>query len=198
MAVARDQAARIVRAEPDDKPEEPARDASGFGRDSSARMSPRRQSAAPPRRRPRQPSIRRALPLPPNRRAEIRQAQEFVLMGVGLLLALAAAGYGVHYLLVGRFLRLHRRRLCARQQHHAGRAGVGPHRGDPARRQRAGARRRRDLPDRRRRLSDRGRRRAHQDRDPAGHHRPHRPPGHRAGKRGRAGPGAILSPPRPA
>ncbi len=50
---------------------------------------------------------------------------------------------------------------------------------------------RRDLPDRRRRLSHRGGCRAHQDRDPAGHHRPHRPPGHRAGKRGRAGQGAA-------
>ena len=96
--------------------------------------------------------------------------RKLVLMGVVALLALAAASYA-RLLRPGRpLLRLHRRRLCARQQHHARRPGVRPHRGDPARRQRRGPQRRRDLPDRRRRLSHRGRRGAH------ARSRPSRPP----------------------
>ncbi len=54
------------------------------------------------------------------------------MIGVGALLALAAVSYGVHYRSGRTLLRLDRRRLCSRQQHHAGRAGVRPCRGDPA------------------------------------------------------------------
>ena len=76
---------------------------------------------------------------PPRRRMPRRRnpgKRKFVLMGVVALLALAAVGYGVHLRSGRTLLRLDRRRLCARQQHHARRAGVGPYRGDPSRRQR--------------------------------------------------------------
>ena len=158
-----------------------------------ALILPKRSSRAARRRR-------RAIRPPANRRApaaaadsaaaEIRQTQ---IGADGHRRAARARRRQLCRLLhAGRtLLRLHRRRLCARQQHHARRPGVRPHRGNPSRRQHAGAGRRRGLPDRRRRLSHRSRRRAHQDRDPAGHHRSHRPSGDGAGKRGRAGQGAV-------
>ena len=191
MAAARDQAARILRAEPDTAEGEARARRFRGSRRAASRPARGRDRRAPPCRDagpagdPNSRPLRR--PLLPIRPRRNPASARLVLMGIGALLALAAAAYGVHYFLVGRFFVSHRRRLCARQQHHARRAGVRPRRRDPSRRQRAGACRRRDLQDRRRRLPDRGRCRAHQDRDPAGHHRSHRPPGHRAGKRGRAG-----------
>ena len=192
MAAARDQAARILRPEPDA--------AEGFARRfrrcrrpasfpclGRARCPPLRRSAGQPWRRQ---TGRRAGRRRRSRRAEIRQAQTGP-DGRGRA-ARARRGQLCRSLRSGRaLLHLHRRRLCARQQHHARRPGVRPHRGDPARRQRRGPHRRRDLPDRRRRLSHRGGCGAQQDRDPAGHHRPHRPPGRRDGKRGRAVQGAT-------
>jgi membrane fusion protein (multidrug efflux system) len=61
------------------------------------------------RRRPAEPSPAidkpQAAPVPPSAAAPAKPLRRrFVLMGVGLLLALAAAGYGVQYWLVGRFL----------------------------------------------------------------------------------------------
>ena len=195
MAAARDQAARILRPEPD-----PAEDESAARRCRGSRRS----ASCPSRRRDRRtPPARRRRTEPGRRQAGRRACRDCdtaapksgkrkrVLMGVGALLALAAAAYGVHYFLVGRFLvstddayvRANNTTLGARVSGHIAAILAG----DNAR----GACRRRDLQDRRRRLSYRGGRRAHQDRDPAGHHRPHRPSGRRAGKRGRAGQGAA-------
>ena len=102
MAAARDQAARIVRAGPADAAE------GGFAREASRgfrQLSP--VAEEPPLRRssgPGNPATEKpATGKPFRRRAEIGQAQECVLTGVGALLALAAASYGVYYVLVGRF-----------------------------------------------------------------------------------------------
>ncbi len=204
MAAARDQAARIIRSEPDaaggETPRATLRRLAEQLRAHLSDETARRPAEAPASPTIEKPAVERpaAAPSAAAGAAPKSGKRKLVLMGLIALLALAAAGYGVHYFLVGRFYMSHRRRLCARQQHHARRAGVGTHRGDPSRRQRAGPHRRGDLQDRRRRLSYRGGRRAHQDRDPAGHHRPDRPPGHRAGKRGRAGQGASWLPRKPA
>jgi membrane fusion protein (multidrug efflux system) len=89
MAVARDQAARVLRPEPDsadetvarrpaeEAPGKPATDKPGIDRPGAASAD-----AAPPK------SGKRKL----------------ILMGVGAVLALAAVGYGINYFVVGRFL----------------------------------------------------------------------------------------------
>jgi membrane fusion protein (multidrug efflux system) len=105
MAAARDQAARIIRPEPDT--------AEGtFARDASAADSPRSHPseetvARRPAETPDQPAIDKpgsaAVPAAPSA-APKSGARKVVLLGIGALLALAAAAYGVHYVLVGRFL----------------------------------------------------------------------------------------------
>ena len=195
MAAARDQAARIIRSEPEAAEGEAARDAAALP-DSCGLMLRKKPGAGPPERQPRRRRTPRRRRPPPSCRAEIRQAQ---IRHDGRPRVARARRRQLRRLLCpGRaLLRFDRRRLCARQQHHAGRPRVGPYRGDPARRQFDRARRRRDLQDRRRRLSHRGRCRAHQDRDPAGHHRPHRPPGHRAWKARSSRPRRSSSPRKP-
>jgi membrane fusion protein (multidrug efflux system) len=112
MAAARDQAARILRAEPDGTE-------TGFERGTSAapadqfRSSPSEDTVA--RRTaetPGNPAIEKPATGNP---ADVPAAaadpaapksgnrNKIVLMGVGALLALAAVSYGVHYVLVGRF-----------------------------------------------------------------------------------------------
>src|SRR5216683_3219089 len=82
MAAARDQAARILRPEPEAE--------GSFARDASA--APVDQPAAP------------AAPAAAADPAAPRSGRrKLVLMGIVTLLALAAAAYGVHYFLVGRF-----------------------------------------------------------------------------------------------
>ena len=104
MAAARDQAARILRPEPDLAESAPVRDASADLAE-SLRAHVSEETA---RRAVEKPAVSEppaalsagadaAAPKSGNRK-------KFVLMGVGLLLALAAASYGVHYILVGRFL----------------------------------------------------------------------------------------------
>src|SRR5579872_6844038 len=105
MAAARDQAARVLRTEPnsadnDSRHESPAVMAdqirAQLSDDPVARRPadvPEHPAVAPPAA-PEAPAAA-AAPKPARRR--------FVLIGVGALLALAAASYGVHYLLVGRF-----------------------------------------------------------------------------------------------
>ena len=78
MAAARDQAARIVRTGPETAEDEAAREAAD---------QLRTQVAEEPRRRP----------------AETPGKRKFVMIGVLSLLALAAIGYGVYFVLVGRF-----------------------------------------------------------------------------------------------
>jgi membrane fusion protein (multidrug efflux system) len=103
MAAARDQAARILRAEPDAAE-------GGFAREVST-DSPRspiseetvaRRSAESPAN----PATEKpATGAPPAADAAAPKSgkRKRVMMGVGALLALAAASYGVHYVLVGRF-----------------------------------------------------------------------------------------------
>src|SRR3984893_16568455 len=104
MAVARDQAARMLRSEPETADREAARE------DSAALAeSLRSHVAEETKRRPSETPVvpagdKPASAAPTNSAApKSSNRKKLVLMGVGLLLALAAASYGVHYLLVGRF-----------------------------------------------------------------------------------------------
>ena len=107
MAAARDQAARILRPEPDADDES--------GRDASAELAAslrahlseetvsRRHADMPASDKPAidKPAAASAAPAQPA--AAKPGKRKLVLMGVGILLALAAAAYGVHYVLFGRF-----------------------------------------------------------------------------------------------
>ena len=107
MAAARDQAARIIRPEPNSAESEPVRDASA-----ALAESLRAQLAEETARRPLEVPERPAVGQPPAATTVAAETaapksgtrKKMVLTGVGLLLALAAASYGVHYFLVGRFL----------------------------------------------------------------------------------------------
>jgi membrane fusion protein (multidrug efflux system) len=108
MAAARDQAARILR------PEQDAAEG-GFARDASAPLVDQTRPhvseetvARRPAETPDNPAIDKPAAAPTAPAAAASAAREsgkrrLVLMGVGALLALAAASYGVHYVLVGRF-----------------------------------------------------------------------------------------------
>jgi membrane fusion protein, multidrug efflux system len=105
MAAARDQAARILRSEPDSAENDTAREAPAAIADSiRAQLSDdttSRRSAELPER----PAV--AKPAAPAVSAKPAVAKsgkrKFVLMGVAILLALAATTYGVYWVLVGRF-----------------------------------------------------------------------------------------------
>ena len=103
MAAARDQAARILRSEPDSAESDAAHEASAaiadsiraqFADDTTSRRSAEEKPAV-------------AKPMAPAVSASPAAAKSgkrrFVLMGVAALLALAAASYGVYWVLVGRF-----------------------------------------------------------------------------------------------
>jgi membrane fusion protein, multidrug efflux system len=108
MAAARDQAARILRPEPDSAAGESVRDASAVLADQlRAHLSEetaRRPAEAPPQDKPAVDKSAAAPVAPAQSAAPKSGKRKLVLMSVGLLLALAAASYGVHYFLVGRFL----------------------------------------------------------------------------------------------
>jgi membrane fusion protein, multidrug efflux system len=102
MAAARDQAARVVRDEPDVAEGEPARDAAAALADPlrgylTEDVAGRRAAETPDKTITQKPAAaaRPAAPKPGKRK--------LVLPGIVGLLALAAAAYGVHYFLVGRF-----------------------------------------------------------------------------------------------
>jgi membrane fusion protein (multidrug efflux system) len=109
MAAARDQAARILRTEPDTDGE--------AARDASATLAGRLRAQLPEdtvAHRPAETPDRPAPDKPANEKPAATPAaaasaapksgkRRLVLMGVATLLALAAASYGVHYILVGRF-----------------------------------------------------------------------------------------------
>ncbi|MDO8400946.1 MAG: HlyD family secretion protein [Bradyrhizobium sp.] len=103
MAAARDQAARILRAEPE---------VAASSRDGSAAAAdqPRSHASEEPIARrsaeaPANPAIDKpaAAPAAADPAAPKSGKRKLVLMGVVALLALAAASYAVHYVLVGRF-----------------------------------------------------------------------------------------------
>ena len=97
MAAARDQAARILR---------PGPDAAEGSRDVSAADQPRSHASEEPAvqhaaEAPANPAVAKpaaAVPVAPK-----SEKRKLVLMGLVALLALAAASYAVHYVLVGRF-----------------------------------------------------------------------------------------------
>jgi membrane fusion protein (multidrug efflux system) len=112
MAAARDQAARILRPEPDTAEGEAARDSSAALAD-QLRPHVSEESARRPVEAERpaidkpvidKPAVAPAAPTAPAKSAAPKSGKrKMVLMGIGTLLALAAASYGVHYILVGRF-----------------------------------------------------------------------------------------------
>ncbi|MGL3210010.1 membrane fusion protein (multidrug efflux system) [Bradyrhizobium sp. USDA 4501] len=98
MAAARDQAARIVRSEPEMAEDAIARDASADLGEQGRADEAKRPAEAPPASAPEQPAASpAAAPAPKSGK------RKFVMMGVVGLLALAAAGYAAYYLMVGRF-----------------------------------------------------------------------------------------------
>ncbi|AUC98647.1 hemolysin D [Bradyrhizobium sp. SK17] len=97
MAAARDQAARIVRSEPEMAEDAMARDASGDLGEQGRADEARRPAEAPPASAPEQPTASPAAPAPKSSK------RKFVMIGVIGLLALAAASYATYYVLVGRF-----------------------------------------------------------------------------------------------
>ena len=98
MAAARDQAARIVRSEPEMAEDAIARDASADLGEQGRADEAKRPAEAPPASAPEQPAASpAAAPAPKSGK------RKFVMMGVVGLLALAAASYAAYYLMVGRF-----------------------------------------------------------------------------------------------
>ncbi|WP_050385378.1 HlyD family secretion protein [Bradyrhizobium pachyrhizi] len=98
MAAARDQAARIVRSEPEMAEDAIARDASADLGEQGRADEAKRPAEAPPASVPEQPAASPAAAAAPK-----SGKRKFVMMGVVGLLALAAAGYAAYYLMVGRF-----------------------------------------------------------------------------------------------
>jgi membrane fusion protein, multidrug efflux system len=106
MAAARDQAARIVRAESDTAEVEAAREASAALADSIRAHLSDETVARRPAEVSEKPAV--AKPAAPPEAAAVTTApktakRRIVLIGVGVLLALAAASYGAYYVVVGRF-----------------------------------------------------------------------------------------------
>jgi membrane fusion protein, multidrug efflux system len=105
MAAARDQAARILRTEPDTVEVEAAREGSTALPDPIRAQVSDETVARRPAEAPEKPAVAK----PPAPEAPAASAppkpgkRKMVLIGIGALLALAAASYGVHYVLVGRF-----------------------------------------------------------------------------------------------
>src|SRR6202165_3963881 len=106
MAAARDQSARILRPEPDAAAKEIARDVSTDLAESPRAQLSEETVARSPAEAPGNPAIAKpaAAPAAPTIAAARKSGKrKLVLMGIGSLLALAVAAYGVHFLLVGRF-----------------------------------------------------------------------------------------------
>src|SRR3979409_2313243 len=109
MAVARDQAARMLRSEPDTAAGESARDASAaLAEQLRAHVSedPRRPADMPANPSIDKPAVEKPAGTPSGAAQENAPKsgkRRLVLMGIVALLALAAASYGLYYVLVGRF-----------------------------------------------------------------------------------------------
>jgi membrane fusion protein (multidrug efflux system) len=113
MAAGREQAARILRSEPDPAVET-ARDTSAVlaealrahVADETIARRPTETPAAPSIDKPAgdKPAVEKPAAAAADKPAAPKSGKrKFVLMGIGLLLALAAASYGGYYVLVGRF-----------------------------------------------------------------------------------------------
>jgi membrane fusion protein (multidrug efflux system) len=107
MAAARDQAARVVRTEPETAEDEASRNATAQLADQlrthvaeETRRRPAETPAGPTTENPAAPPAKAAADKPAAAKPGKRK---FIMMGVFGLLALAAIGYGVYFLLVGRF-----------------------------------------------------------------------------------------------
>src|SRR5580692_1102052 len=105
MAVARDQAARMLRAEPETAAGEAAQDASaGLAEQlraqitDEARRRPVETPSQPLHDKPAAPPASAASAAP-----KAHKRKKLILMSIGALVALAAVAYGVNYFLVGRF-----------------------------------------------------------------------------------------------
>jgi len=104
MAAARDQAARILRPEVDAAEGGSARGASAPPLDQDRPHPPEEPVARRPPEPPVNPAVDKPAAAPAAPAAAPKSGKrKLVLMGVGVLLALAAASYGVHYVLIGRF-----------------------------------------------------------------------------------------------
>ncbi len=110
MAAARDQAAaRILRTEPNAAGGDPAQDVSAAPADLiranlADETVARRPAEVPERPAVADPAARPAAPAAPAAAAAPKPGKrKFVLIGAGLLLALAVVSYGVYYVIVGRF-----------------------------------------------------------------------------------------------
>ena len=110
MAVVRDQTARLVRAEPEEADSDKAREA-GVALAETLRAHVTDEAKRRPAETP-EPAVDKPAPAPATPAAPDSQVspaapkrgkRRFVLMGFLALLALAAASYGVYYVLVGRF-----------------------------------------------------------------------------------------------
>ncbi|MBS0528528.1 MAG: HlyD family secretion protein [Proteobacteria bacterium] len=132
MAAARDQAARIVRTEDmADNNVEQIHGAPTLAGTSLDNPSARRTGDVPPSDKPANDTPE--APAATSAAAPKSGKRKFVLMGVGALLALAAISYGVHYVLVGRFMigtddayvRANNTTLGARVAGHLARVAVG-------------------------------------------------------------------------
>jgi membrane fusion protein (multidrug efflux system) len=105
MAAARDQAARVIRVEPDPAGDEQERDSAAILAEQlrghlSDDVTSRHPAEPPARTFTEKPAAPAATANPAAPKAGKRK---LVLPGMLVLVALAAAAYGVHYLLVGRF-----------------------------------------------------------------------------------------------
>lgn len=103
MAAARDQTARVLREETDEREDktgaQSTREVSGtHSLLADVAEENRRRGAEMPA-----PPTEKAPAATPDAAATSSKRKRFVLIGLVALLALAAVGYGVHYLLVGRF-----------------------------------------------------------------------------------------------
>jgi membrane fusion protein (multidrug efflux system) len=113
MAAARDQAARVLRPEQDPAEGESARDATASAAlaeslrahltDETVARRPAEVPDRPAIDKPAADKPAAAPAAPANSATPKSRKRKRVMMGVGTLLALAAAAYGVHYVLIGRF-----------------------------------------------------------------------------------------------
>jgi membrane fusion protein (multidrug efflux system) len=105
MAAARDQAARVLRTESNSDESDAARAASAAIADPIRANLSEETTARRPAEVPERPAVAKpvAAGTPAAAAARKPARRKMVFMGVAALLALAAASYGVHWLLVGRF-----------------------------------------------------------------------------------------------